>query len=253
MANEFYSAEFAPIYDLLHAEFKKDIPFWLDLAEKTGDPILEIGCGTGRLLLPLAQAGHRVVGIDAAPAMLELAQARIDALGLNDRAQCVSADITKTAPPDFRYQLAFFGHNTLYHFPLNRLQGVLRQLRKVLAPGATLCMDVVNPYIIMELEDEKEYQLEQMLTHPTTGEEIDQFVRYSNDIFDQCWRVEWKFVPKSTKQPLVVKTDYHYFYPHQLETMMSANGFQWVATYGDYDQSEYDEESDSLLVVAQVM
>lgn len=250
MTTELYSADFAPLYDVLHADLTEDIPFWLALAKKTADPILEVGCGTGRLLLPLAQAGHRITGIDTSPAMLALAQTQIDALNLGERAHCVQADITKTAPLDLRYQLAFFGHNTLYHFPLNRLQGVFRQLRTVVAPSGTLCIDLVNPYLIMELEDEEEYQLEQMLVHPTTEEKIDQFVRYTNDIFDQCWRVEWKFVPKSGREPFVVKTTYHYFYPHQLETIMSANGFRWEAIYGEYDLSEYNEESNSLIVVA---
>ena len=61
--------------ELIHAHHNRhleDLPFWLDLAGETGDPLLELGCGTGRLLVPLGQAGHRVIGVDHDPAMLKL-------------------------------------------------------------------------------------------------------------------------------------------------------------------------------------
>ena len=54
-----------PVYYHLHHQNEMgDLPFWNKLANEMGDPILELGCGTGRLLLPLIQAGHEVVGID---------------------------------------------------------------------------------------------------------------------------------------------------------------------------------------------
>src|SRR5919106_1509803 len=62
-----------------HAGFSDDIELYLRLAEVVGDPILELGCGTGRVLAPLAAAGHRVTGIDRSRAMLERARATLQA------------------------------------------------------------------------------------------------------------------------------------------------------------------------------
>ena len=57
-------AELPELYDLEHAGFTEDIDLYLRLAEVVGDPILELGCGTGRVLGPLAAAGHRITGVD---------------------------------------------------------------------------------------------------------------------------------------------------------------------------------------------
>ncbi len=59
------------LYDLEHAGFDDDIELYLRLAEVVGDPILELGCGTGRVLAPLAKAGFRVTGIDVSRPMLD--------------------------------------------------------------------------------------------------------------------------------------------------------------------------------------
>ncbi len=64
--------QIARFYDLTHAELTADLPFVLQLASEAGGPILELGCGSGRLLLPLARAGHSVIGLDLSGAMLAM-------------------------------------------------------------------------------------------------------------------------------------------------------------------------------------
>ena len=66
-------------YDLIHQELRDDIVFAIKLAASVGDPILELGCGTGRLILPLARVGHAITGLDNSAAMLEVARNRIEA------------------------------------------------------------------------------------------------------------------------------------------------------------------------------
>src|SRR5688572_18345666 len=68
-------AELPDLYDLEHAGFSDDVELYLRLAEVVGDPILELGCGTGRVLAPLAAAGHRITGIDRSRPMLDRARA----------------------------------------------------------------------------------------------------------------------------------------------------------------------------------
>src|SRR3954469_8100244 len=77
-------AELPEVYDLEHASFADDVDLYLRLAEVVGDPVLELGCGSGRVLLPLAEAGYRVTGIDRSAPMLERAHQAVEAAGVGD-------------------------------------------------------------------------------------------------------------------------------------------------------------------------
>src|SRR5512139_2330905 len=69
---------FPQLYHAHHNRYLEDIPFWLELAAQHGDPVLELGCGTGRVLLPLVRAGHRVVGLDNDLSMLHFLRSHLD-------------------------------------------------------------------------------------------------------------------------------------------------------------------------------
>src|SRR5579884_2028833 len=83
---------FARFYDLDTEGIDADLPFWIGLARRAGGPILEIGCGTGRVLIPLAEAGFRVVGVDVSSAMLAIARDKVAASGVGDHVELVQAD-----------------------------------------------------------------------------------------------------------------------------------------------------------------
>jgi len=64
----------------------EDIPYWVEEAVSSGGPVLELGCGTGRVAIPVAQAGVRVVGLDNSSAMLKQARAKARKLNLSSNA-----------------------------------------------------------------------------------------------------------------------------------------------------------------------
>ena len=69
---------FAQFYDAYVGDYARDLPLYLALASKAHAPILEIGCGSGRVLLPLVQAGHLVTGVDISEEMLRLADEKLN-------------------------------------------------------------------------------------------------------------------------------------------------------------------------------
>src|ERR1700712_4968013 len=77
---EYYDAEYAELEMLRH-----DVPFFLGQLPKRRQTILELAVGTGRAAIPIAQAGHRVVGVDYAPDLLAIARRKRDVVGLKDR------------------------------------------------------------------------------------------------------------------------------------------------------------------------
>ena len=83
---------FARFYDLDTAEITEDLAFWLNLARRTGGPILEVAAGTGRVLLPLARAGFSIVGVDLSGPMLEVARAKVARARLSAPVELIQAD-----------------------------------------------------------------------------------------------------------------------------------------------------------------
>src|SRR5215510_5766090 len=105
--------EYAPFYDWENARTlgRRDVPFWRNLALHTGGRVLELGCGTGRISLPLAKAGVDLVGIDRSAPMLARARARIRRAKIGDRAQLVRGDIRHLpfSVPTFQMVIAPYG------------------------------------------------------------------------------------------------------------------------------------------------
>ena len=86
--------EYAPFYDWENARTlgRRDVPFWRTLALQSDGPVLELGCGTGRISIPLARAGVSVVGIDRSDAMLARARQRIRRGRLRSYARLIRGD-----------------------------------------------------------------------------------------------------------------------------------------------------------------
>src|SRR5688572_27682718 len=91
-------AAIVDFYDLEHGDFTDDLDLYVHLGEMIGDPIVEVGCGTGRILIPLAQAGHRVTGIDSSTAMLARAEQAAARAGVSDQVLLSLGEMTDVAP-----------------------------------------------------------------------------------------------------------------------------------------------------------
>src|SRR5690606_34936599 len=110
-----------------------------------GGPILELGCGTGRLLIPLARAGRQVTGIDRSPAMLRLARERAqgEPHAVRRRIKLLCADMADFSLGEPRYKLALISYNTFLHLDATRAMAACRNIGRHLAPGGHLFIDVV--------------------------------------------------------------------------------------------------------------
>jgi SAM-dependent methyltransferase len=166
--NAYYGSPLAvAAYDLFAGRgMKGDIAFYLDCARRFGGPVLEIGAGTGRVLLPLAEAGHEVVGMDNSTAMLERAVARLAARpDLRDRVRLVETDMTGfDLVRDFA--LVIIAGRSFQHVTEPDAQrAALLAIRRHLRPGGTLILDLFDPNF--------ELMLAAGPTHHASAEAID--------------------------------------------------------------------------------
>ncbi|HEV8404007.1 MAG TPA: class I SAM-dependent methyltransferase [Candidatus Limnocylindrales bacterium] len=141
------AAALARLYDLDLADDPGDLDLYLALADRVDGPILELAVGTGRLAIPLVEAGHTVTGVDLDPAMLERARARLHGIGGRERLTLVEADIVGLRLPDAgTFALAFVALNSLLVLPTRAAQrAALRAMADHLAPGGLAVVDVWLP------------------------------------------------------------------------------------------------------------
>lgn len=254
-----YYEEIAPYYDLIHADLTADVGLLLHLAAGTIGPILELGCGSGRILLPLARAGHIITGVDNSPAMLALAHDRLaaESPATRQRVTLLEADLTrldKESNLNEPFDLAIFGHNTIMHLPPAAVKAVLRPVGRLLSPNGRLFIDVMNPLLMAQTPNDGYLSLEAPRREPQTGDWIVPMAGSWLDDADQILRVTWLFdrspAAGGPVRRTVAQMDYHYLYPHEWELLLTAAGLRLHTLYGDYDRSPFDERSERLLMIA---
>jgi SAM-dependent methyltransferase len=138
--------DYAPFYDWENAQTlgRRDLPFWRSVLARERGPILELGCGTGRLLMPLARAGLPMVGIDRSGPMLDRALARRRRMPRATRPAIVRGDIRALPFPPRRFGAVLAPYGMLQSLVRDRdFDGALADAARVLRRGGLLGVDLV--------------------------------------------------------------------------------------------------------------
>jgi 2-polyprenyl-3-methyl-5-hydroxy-6-metoxy-1,4-benzoquinol methylase len=132
---DFYDQEFA---DRVH-----EIDFFLKQAQLADGPVLEVGCGTGRITLPIARTGVAITGLDVSRPMLELARQKANAEQLSVtwlEQDCRQIKTTQA------FAMIFSATNAMQHLhDFDSVNSFLTVARNALRPGGILILDVFNP------------------------------------------------------------------------------------------------------------
>lgn len=246
--------QLACFYDLTHANLVEDVDLILHLAERVEGAILELGCGTGRLIKPLARAGHDIVGVDNSPAMLALARNYLlrESVEVQRRVRLVEQDFTTLHLADGEaFEFALVPYNTFLHLDDRGKRAALRRVRSYLGENGRLFIDLINPFLLAGLAPDDRYVLEGELVDPTTQQTVQQFSRAEPVVGEQIVRVHWLYREGEgeTGGETAVSVNYHYLYPHELDLLCQQTGFQMQAIWGDYDQRAFTQTSPRLLLL----
>jgi len=251
-------AELPELYDLEHAGFTEDIDLYLRLAEVVGDPILELGCGTGRVLGPLAAAGNRVTGIDRSRPMLDRARSALQA-DFNSNAQrvtLVEGSMTEAErAPGGPFGLVIYSLNGLMHLSdIGEQRAALASARRALDPRGMLVIDLLNP------TPELLTTLDGLVRHEGSwrkpdGTLIDRFSVRTQDSAEQRIDTDlWYDLVDTTGDIRRVRSGFpmRYLVASELMLLLELTGFVEWKIYGSYDLDPYDDASDRLIVTAEV-
>lgn len=245
---------FARFFDLDHGDIRDDVQFYQGFAQRTGSPLLDAGCGTGRVLVPLARAGFTVAGLDISSAMLARAQVRLDAEPeLLLRAGLWRGDL-RTFELDQRFALAFLALNSFLHLvTLEDQRAALARLHGHLLPSGMLLLDLFNPLVGMLAASEGQLLHEWTRQDPETGHIVLKFVTHHSDFAAQVVHATFLYDEVDERGALnrtIAAFRMRYVSRTELELLLGEAGFVVEALYGNYDLSPYTHESPKLLVVA---
>lgn len=254
------AAELAALYDAIHAG-RDDVAFWREIAAAASDgPMLELGCGTGRVLLPLARAGVEITGLDLSAGMFERCRAKLQAEPpeVRARVRLLEADM---ASFDLGRRFAVI---TVPFAGFQHLRTVEQQLaclercRSHLLPHGRLVLDLPNPDPAPPSHARGD--------GPTDGEATAQFVDWTDGrrirwwatVIDyqrslQCSECEVTYeiiAPDGTTRRSSETLFLRYVFRYELEHLLVRAGFRIDAFYGDYDRSPFVDGSPAMIVVA---
>ena len=249
------STELAEIYDAVYAD-RDDHAFWAAVAPDDGT-ILELACGTGRVLLPLARAGREIVGLDLSAQML--ARCRAALAGEPDevrrRVELVQADMT-TFELGRRFARVASPFRGFQHLTtVERQLACLGRCHAHLQPDGRLVLDLFNPDpSLLYRHDDSDGEDSAETVPWTHGRTIRWWGRVTGyhraHQYNQCEMTYEIVAADGTTRRFTERFPMRYLFRHELEHLLARSGFAVVALYGDYDRSPYGDDSPELIVVA---
>lgn len=218
--------------------------FWLAQAQISGGPILELGCGTGKLSVPLADAGFSVVGLDSSPALLEFAASK------SSDVRWVEGDM-RSFDLGERFALIMLPSNNLGHLhTLEDFAGCIGSVKRHLQPGGVLVIDVFVPNLNLLLRDaDEEYVLDEY-DSPDGHGQVRVMSRSRYEATTQIMRTTT--IRRIAGQPdQVGSLDLKMYFPRELEALVRCNGLRTTARYGDHARQPFDDNSRFQILVCE--
>ena len=231
------------------------MPFYKERADETGGPVLEIGCGTGRLTIPLARAGHEVWAVDVSAAMLDQLRAKLarEAPEVQARVHVVRQDATALDLPLRDFRLAAIPFNVLMLIPdLAAERRTLAAAAAHLAPGGVLALDVMNP-LTLSLDAETKPSPSEPRRSPRTGNRYIRNTMATRLDEGQCQRIHGWYDELLPDGKIAV-TEYGFtwrmIFRYELELMLEAAGFAVERLAGDFEDTPWTVDSRRTVVTA---
>jgi SAM-dependent methyltransferase len=248
----------ADLYDYITPySLRPDLDFYVDAALAAAGPVLEAGCGTGRVLLPAARAGVHITGLDLSPHMLAICRQRLAAEpeDVQSRVRLVEGDMRTFELPG-RFALVTIPFRPFQHLTTVEDQlAALANIRRHLAPDGLLIFDIFNP------------SLEALVSAPGTEQPVDDaefttpdgrrivrtFQLMAQDRFNQVNRIDLIYHvthPDGRQERLPQPICLRYLFRFEAEHLLARAGFTVEHVYGGFDKSPYGSAYPGELIFA---
>src|SRR5438309_726857 len=220
----------ARLYDPWSLTVTEDVPFYLAEARRVSPgPVVELGVGTGRIAVPIAAGGIRVIGVDSSAGMLEVCRERAESAGVEELVELRLGDL-RAPPVSERVRLVICPFRSYLHLRTDeeRLEA-LRAARELLVPGGRLVFDVFAPG-----DDD-------------IAETDGRWLEREPEIFERAdWDTSARTLTLSVRDDRQASTMVlAWLDPDEWHTLLEETGFEVVACYGWFDRRPYAGGEDS--------
>ncbi|MGD9712431.1 MAG: class I SAM-dependent methyltransferase [Thermomicrobiales bacterium] len=246
-------ASIAEFYDLEHDSLVEDVAFYRQYVETAGDPVLELACGTGRVAVPIAADGYRVVGADRSEPMLAGARRRADEAGVE--LTLLNAEMVDArSMPGGPFGVVILALGALSH--IETADGQLEALtsaRQALDPRGVLLIDIMHatPSRLQTLDGSYGFDGS---WRSADGSAVHRFSSSSvhpatQTIESHIWYDRTSVTGGITRH--ATSMTQRYLTPGELLLMLEVAGFEEVALYGGYELDPFADDSERLIVAAE--
>jgi len=247
---------YAPFYDWENAQTlgRRDVPFWRRIAAAAGGPVLELGCGTGRVTVPLARGGVDLIGVDRSAPMLERARQRVARAWRNQRSAVghqpvfVRADIRALPFGDRAFPMVLAPYGILQSLIRPRdLSAALASVARVIEPGGTFGVDLVP-----DVPKWREYRNRVQLRGESNGARLTLVESVVQDRRRHLTMFEQRYIERRADQVREHRFDltFRTLSVPAMSRQLERAGFSVDAVLGDYRGRPWDDRADVWIILA---
>jgi len=241
---------FARFYDLEYSNKENDLDFYIDMANLYGEPVLEIGVGTGRVAFELAAAGYAVHGLDNSARMLSVAEENLVAFETDVQQRVkLSQDDMRNFDLARQFPLCIMPFRTFLHnLTLDDQLATLRCIKAHLKPGGILAFDLFVPlYQVMAQNVWQDRMEPEELADADAGVAIDIIIEHQPE--KQLLTIQNSYL-HNNRQSAAAKMTYRYVFRYEMEALLRLAGYNNIEVYGGFEKQDYDFKSGIMVFVA---
>jgi len=251
-----YYGDLAKFYDWRLQGDVEDIPFYVELAKESGGPVLELGCGTGRVTLPIAESGAEAVGLDLSPDMLNIAEQKLSRMSreVQEKVQFAEGDMANFALGR-QFSLVILPANQFRELLTTDNQlSCLRCIASHLNRDGSVVIEITNPFRSIERWTAGEVFQRKVGYCEETGTIVEcVFETTAVNLMEQWIEQETIYIEHlwdgSTTRHVGRSRSLHIF-PGELDLLLDISGFKVTDKWGGYDRSRLEDKSPRLIVRA---
>ncbi len=237
----------AQLYDqVIPYRDRPDVKLFVEAAVESGGPVLEVGCGTGRVLLPTARAGVSITGLDLSEYMLDVCRSALqnEPRAVQERVELIQGDM-RSFDLGKKFNLITTPFRPFQHLITTKDQiRCLENIHRHLKPGGTFILDIFNPSLKGITADNlgKEVGAEPEFTTPE-GIKVRRYNKtIHRDHFKQILDVELIYYlthPDGREERIVHTFQMRYLFRYEAEHLLARCGFEVLNLYADYEKNPY--------------